>query len=516
MLRVGIDVGGTNTDAVLMNEHRLLSWHKAPTSADIGTGICEAVQAVLGQAGVPASALAAVMIGTTQFTNALVEAKRLSKVGVLRIALPAAQGVPPLTDWPDPLLQAIRAVVVEVGGGHRFDGQPYAPLDEAAVLAAADRFVQEGVEAVAISGVFSVVNPRFEQRAAELLGERMPAISLTLSSEIGKAGLIERENAAVLNAALAGTAVRVIHGFRDAFSRMGVAAPLYISQNDGTLMSLQRAQQYPVLSFASGPTNSMRGAGYLCGIRDGVVVDIGGTTADVGVLADGFPRESSLCSDIAGVRTNFRMPDVHALGMGGGSRVRVGESGAIRIGPDSVGFELLQRARCFGGDTLTLTDLAVRAGRVALGEPGRLADLSDAQCGRMLDVAQGMLCDAIDRMRTAHTRQPVLLVGGGSALVDTDIHQASTVLRPEHAGVANAIGAAIAQVSGEVDQTTSLANGLRTQVLAALKRKAMDAAIAAGARAETVEVVDIQETPLAYLPGEHARLRVRAVGELAL
>ena len=110
-----------------------------------------------------------------------------------------------------------------------------------------------------------------------------------------------------------------------------IEAPFFISQNDGTLMAPEHVERYPVLTFASGPTNSMRGAALLAGLKEAMVVDIGGTTSDVGMLMHGFPREAAVSVDIGGVRTNFRMPDVLAIGLGGGSLVR--EDGA-RIGPE--------------------------------------------------------------------------------------------------------------------------------------------------------------------------------------
>ena len=162
-----------------------------------------------------------------------------------------------------------------------------------------------------------------------------------------------------------------------------------MSQNDGTLMSPELAARFPVLTFASGPTNSIRGGGLLSGLDDCIVVDIGGTTTDVGVLSAGFPRESSVAVDIGGVRTNFRMPDVLSIGLGGGSRVRSAD-GATTVGPDSVGFRLTSEALVFGGSTLTATDIAVASGRAQIGDAARVRGRSIAHwstrrcraCGR--------------------------------------------------------------------------------------------------------------------------------------
>src|SRR5207244_9059884 len=147
---------------------------------------------------------------------------------------------------------------------------------------------------------------------------------------------------------------------RAALGELPLAVPFYISQLAASLLTAVYAESYPVLTFASGPTGSMRGAGFLSGPQDAMVVDVGGTTSDIGMLVHGFPREASIAVDIGGVRTNLRMPDVLSFGLGGGSLVRQA-GGGVRIGPDSVGYELTTKARVFGGEVLTTTDIAVAA-----------------------------------------------------------------------------------------------------------------------------------------------------------
>ena len=123
-----------------------------------------------------------------------------------------------------------------------------------------------------------------------------------------------------------------------------------------------------MLTIGSGPANSVRGAAFLTGNSDSLVVDVGGTSTDVGVLVNGFPRESSQGVEIGGVLTNFRMPDLVTMALGGGTVVSA-EPGGSRLGPRSVGYLLTQEALVFGGDTPTLTDSAVAAGRADLGRP---------------------------------------------------------------------------------------------------------------------------------------------------
>src|SRR5690606_24457285 len=113
-----------------------------------------------------------------------------------------------------------------------------------------------------------------EERAEEIIRDIAPEMRVTLSSRIGRLSLLERENAAIMNASLADLSTRVVTSFRDALEDLKITAPFFISQNDGTLMSADFVERYPVLTFASGPTNSMRGAAYLSGIEDAIVADI--------------------------------------------------------------------------------------------------------------------------------------------------------------------------------------------------------------------------------------------------
>jgi N-methylhydantoinase A/oxoprolinase/acetone carboxylase beta subunit len=259
----------------------------------------------------------------------------------------------------------------------------------------------------------------------------------------------------------------------------------------------------------------MRGGAFLSGASDAIVVDIGGTTSDFGVLHRGFPREASVDVEVAEVRTNFRMPDVISSGLGGGSVVRA-NAGAVTLGPDSVGYELGSRALVFGGDTLTATDIAVAAGRAEVGDASRvrhldrsLVDAAMAEIRRVLEVG-------IDRIKTAAGAVPVVLVGGGAILAGDRLAGASELVKPEHAEVANAIGASIAQASGEIDQVFWLEGTTRTAVLETAKEQAAAKAVDAGARRDSVQVVEVDEVPLAYLPGNAVRVRVKAVGELDL
>lgn len=512
--RIGIDVGGTNTDAVLMQGTKVLTSIKVPTTKDIGSGVAAAAKAVMEGASVGPQEIVHVMIGTTQFTNAFVERKFLVEVAALRVALPATTSVLPFTDWPDDLRSLIGQHVFLVHGGHEFDGRPISGLLEEEILTVADQIKQRNIHSVAITGVFSAIDNAMEESVAAILQRECPGIKITLSNEIGRLGLIERENASLLNASLSGFVVEVIGGFVSALKNLKIDAPLFVSQNDGTLMNEDYVERYPVLTFASGPTNSMRGAAYLTAHKEAIVVDIGGTTTDVGILSNGFPRESSIPVDIGGVRTNFRMPDILSIGLGGGSIVRQNENGEITVGPDSVGYQLTSEALVFGGKTLTTSDIAVAAGRCQLGDPELVAHLDKDFIQQAEQKIHAMIEGAIDRMKTSRSDVPVILVGGGSILVSRNLKGASEVLVPENFGVANAIGAAMAQVGGEVDRIYSYEEMGREAAIRAAKEQAESGCINAGAQADSIKIIEVEELPLGYLPGGAVRLRVKAVGDL--
>ena len=508
--RIGIDVGGTNTDAVLLEDDAVAAAVKTPTTADVTTGITRALAGLVEQA--PGARQAhAVMIGTTHFTNAVVQRKDLDKVAAVRIGLPSGASLPPFVDWPEDLAGLVRGHVVMLEGGHEFDGRPLVPFDTRGMREAARQIRHAGIRSVAIAAVFSPLNAAGEEEAAAIVREECPDVAVTLSHRLGRIGLLERENAALLNACLVDLARRTARAFTAALRASGIEAPLYLTQNDGTVMLAEVAEEYPVYSFASGPTNSMRGAAFLSKRDEALVIDVGGTTTDVGSLRLGFPREANNVVEIGGVRTLFRMPDLLSLGLGGGTRVTT--SPTLTIGPASVGYRLTEEARVFGGDVLTVTDVAVAAGLIDLGDRARVAALPAALVTEVLGRIRSMIEESVDRMKTDAGEALLIAVGGGSFLVPARLAGVSEVLNVPHQAVANAVGAAIAQVSGEVDQIFQDLS--RDEAIARARRAAEDKAVASGADRATVNVVEVEDLPLAYLPGNSLRTRVRVVGDIA-
>lgn len=510
MRRIGIDVGGTNTDAVLVDGSTILGAVKTATTDDVTSGVRTALADLTRTVGDAVATAGAVMIGTTHFVNAVVQRRQLNRAAALRICLPTCASLPPMVDWPADLAALVDGGKYLVAGGHEYDGRPIVPLDEAAIAEAGRKMRADGVQSAAVTAVFSPLTSEFEDRAAAILKSEHPDLRVTTSSTLGRIGLLERENVTILNASLQDLAEETVHAFEAAIAESGIAAPLFITQNDGTVASADAARAQPVYGFASGPTNSMRGAAFLSGIEDAMVLDIGGTTSDIGCLRAGFPREANNVVDVGGVRTLFRMPDVVSIGIGGGTIVR---PEPLTVGPLSVGYRLAREAQVFGGEELTLTDIAVAAGLADIGDPAKVAGLPAALVKDTIAEVHRRLSETVDRMKTDAAPVPLLAVGGGAFLAPDRMDGISEVVRVEHFAVANAVGAAIAQVSGEVDHV--FRDMERDALLKEAEAMARQKALAAGADAATVKVVDMEDLPLAYLPGNAVRARVKVVGDIA-
>jgi N-methylhydantoinase A/oxoprolinase/acetone carboxylase beta subunit len=495
--RLGIDVGGTNTDAVILDrDDRVLAKAKVPTTPDVTGGIVAALDAVIGGSDLDRSRITHAMLGTTHATNAVLERRKLHRVAVIRIGAPATLGVRPLFEWPADLTAVVAAGATVVAGGIEFDGRDLSPFDDDAVAAFLGS-VAGRCDGVAITSVFAPVSPRHELLAAEIVKRELGEVPVSLSHEIGSVGLLERENATVLNAALAGVAGDVARALGQALAAHDLSPVTFFAQNDG---------------IGSGPANSIRGAAFLTGRTDALVADVGGTSTDVGVLVNGFPRESSQGVEIGGIRTNFRMPDLVTIALGGGT-VLSGSERDVRLGPESVGYRLRDEALVFGGSVPTLTDSAVAAGRARLGDPALVKSvlpLLGAAC-RASDEA---LADAIDRVKTAKGDLTLIAVGGGSILIPDELPGVSEVIRPDHFDAANAIGAAIASVSGQVDRIFHFGPGGRKAAMDEASQEARDHAVAAGADPDTVQIVELEEIPLAYLTSPAVRIRAKAAGAL--
>jgi N-methylhydantoinase A/oxoprolinase/acetone carboxylase beta subunit len=449
-LSLGVVAGATTTGAVIVDERGgLVAKARAPTTPDVRGGLRAAIATLLAADAVEPARVTRAMLGAGHATRAALERGALTRVGVVRIGAPLTGAVPPLATWPAALRRTTSAGEVVVGGGSEYDGRRYAELDEEAVARFLDRLGAD-VGAVAITGVFAPVAPEQELAAAEVVRRELGgAVHLSLSHQIGTVGLLERENATVLNAALTGAAHALAGTLSEALAEATIDAEPYLAQNDGTLMALEYAQRFPVLMAGSGPANSMGGAAYLSGVVDAVVVDAGGGSTHVGALVNGVPREAPPPHELGGVRVGFRLPDVRRLAGGGDS------------------------------------------------EPA-------------LDAVA--LAASVEWVRGDLRSPPLVVVGGAAALAAERLDGVGDVIRPPDGEVAGPVGAAIAAVSGRADRICPDRPDPRARALEEARAAARARAVQAGADPDAVHVVEVEEIPLTYLVDPAIRISVKAAG----
>lgn len=242
------------------------------------------------------------------------------------------------------------------------DGQEISAVSHDQLRVHARKIKDLGIHAITIVGVYSPSYTKQEEDAAAFLAEELGSeFDISCSHSIGQAGFLERENAAILNASIRRFSRQIVHSL-DRATRFLANAGLYITLNDGTLARASYAAANPLRCLSSGPTNSARGAAFLAqemvtnneNGRDLLVIDVGGTTTDVcSLLPNGYPRQSAACVKVAGVKTNFSMPDVHSIALGAGSVIR-NYGSEVSVGPDSVALEESTKALHAGGPVFTV------------------------------------------------------------------------------------------------------------------------------------------------------------------
>ena len=526
-LRVGFDVGGTFTDGVLMRGREVLAKAKSLTTQDVTGGIVEALDCVLDGSAVDLSEISMVSLGTTHTTNALIERRNLNKVGIFRLGAPATTAIPPLTGWPNDLKETIggQELAYIIRGGSEYDGRDIVPLDKKAIEEAC-KAMEGKVDSIAITGVFSPIIADHEEQAEEVVRSVLgDEIHVTLSHRIATISLLERENSTILNAAVITVMQRAVQSLKVAVAERGINAPLFIVQNDGSVMSADYAVDYPIFTVASGPAASVRGSVYLSGIEDGVVVDIGGTSTDVAYIVKGFPRESSITVNIGGVKTNIRCPDLLSIALGGGTIVKHNGDDVTGLGPESVGYNLVRLGTSFGGPLMTVHDTAVALGKLDtrldvfktdfVTAPDKIAALSRPLVENAWEAIRKTIEETIDKMKTTGEAVPAIFIGGGALVVPkTGISGVSEVVSPDHFEVGGAIGTTIAEIGAYAEGVVDLEVEDRDGAIERVTEHAIENAVKAGAIGETAEVIDIEEIPFTYMPGKREKIRIRVKGKV--
>jgi len=492
LVRAGIDIGGTFTDAVLIDADGALTVTKVRTTPDdFARGFLDGLEALLEPAGLGPEAIGYLVHGTTVATNAIVQ-RRTAKVGLLTTAgfkdvlAIGTQLRPSLYDMqkpkPAPLVPAELRLEVDERIGPQ--GEVIRPLSEEDVERAARTFAEAGVEAVAVAFLFSFVDPRHEERAAELLEQHLPGVPVTLSSRVApEFREYQRTSTTTINASLLPLAGAYVQRLNDALTEKGVRAPLHLMQSNGGVTTGQTAAELPVGLIASGPA-----AGVISGARiasalgseDVLTFDMGGTTADVGLVIGG-QAQLRYTGEAEGHPVNLPQIDVLSVGAGGGSIARVDEFGSLRVGPESAGADPGPAAYGAGGEDATVTDAHVvlgtldperfLGGRMSL-DPDAAARAVERAVAKPLGIRLEEAAQSILRLANAtmagalrvvsvarghDPRRLALVAFGGAgpmhACAIAEELDMTRVIVPRYPGVASALGLLVSDLRHDLRRT---------------------------------------------------------------
>jgi N-methylhydantoinase A len=527
----GIDVGGTFTDLVLVDDASgRVQVAKVPTTMhNQAFGVVAALQA----AGADARSLDAIVHGTTTTTNAMLE-RKIAKVGLIttrgfrdvlelgRRTRPAPYG---LTGRFEPLIPRERRLEVD----ERLDpeGQVLVPLDESQVEAAARALLAMGAESVVLHFLHSYVNPVHERRAAEIVRALWPNPYVTAGHAIvAEYREYERGTTAAVNAAIQPVLHRYIERLRAELAKLGFARDLLVMQGNGGTVSSTLVAEHAVATVMSGPASGViaaavtaRQAGARSGTYTNVVTyDMGGTSTDVALVTGGLPSVSSELELEYAMPIHVPMVDVHTIGAGGGSIASVDAGGLLRVGPQSAGATPGPIGYGRGGTCPTITDAHLALGRL---DPDRLLAVDTPVTRAMLEaalieavghplgldaaaaaaaivrVANDKMAGAIRMVSLARGHDPrdfALFAFGGAG----PLHAAAlakelaipTVIVPARPGLTNALGCVVADLRHDYVATV---NQPLERLDDARIRRVFDAQIAAGRELLEREKVAVEQ-----------------------
>ncbi len=460
---IGIDVGGTTTDAVLIRNGEVYSTAKVSTEpGDLLSSLLEALDAI--SKDIPPEQLERVVFSTTVITNLIAEGKT-DRVALLLIPGP---GVNPASyTFPDSFY---------LKGAMDYRGREIQPLDEAELRKAVGLIRELGFSRAAVVSKFGQRNPSHELRIEEIFREMYPGCKLELGHKVsGKLNFPRRIATTMLASATRENYQEFVEKIRKALEERNIRAPVYILKADGGTLPVEKSIEFPVETIFSGPAASTIGALALTPEGEtSVVADIGGTTTDLALILSGEPLLASKGAKLGGFLTHVRAFAVRSIAVGGDSVVRVTSSNSgtklITVGPDRAG-----PAYCMGGEETTPTDALKVLGLIEVGNPERARKAIKATASSLgkseietasliVDKATQMIVEAVNEMFLEWAQEPayriwevlqekkakpenVVGIGGGARGLIAEIAKkldAKPVI-PKYAEVGNAIGAAVAR-----------------------------------------------------------------------
>ena len=527
---VGVDVGGTFTDLLLVDEGGGVRIAKVPTTVENQAfGVMAAIQ----EAGVAPDGIDAIVHGTTTTTNALLE-RKIAKVGLIttrgfRDVLEVGRRTRPnpygLKGSFEPLIP--RQWRLEVEERMDAEGEVVRPLDEAGVAAAARRLVADGVEAVVIHFLHSYINASHERRAAEIVRGLWPNPYVTVGSDIlSEYREYERGTTASINAAIQPVLDRYLKRLTDELGSRGYTRDLLVMQGNGGTVSSRIVAAHAVNTVMSGPASGVMAAAYTAsaaGVPNVITYDMGGTSSDVGLIRDGLPETGSEMDLEYALPIHVPMVDVHTIGAGGGSLARIDEAGILQVGPESAGATPGPICYGRGGTRPTITDANLVLGRLnpkgllKVERPVPLADVraiigetigkplgldADAAAAAILRVANDRMAGAIRMVSLARGHDPrdfALFAFGGAG----PLHAAALarelgipkLLIPIRPGITNALGCAVADLRHDYVNTV---NRPLAQLDMAQARAILEAQVAEGRRTLEAEGAAVERIDLVF------------------
>jgi len=372
---IGVDTGGTFTDMVCRGPNGFSFLAKVPsTPEDPSRAVLQAVDTVVSECGIDPGQIARFVHGTTVATNAIIERKG-ARVGllttkgfrdVLEIGRQMRSGLYDLILKPEtPVFLAPGRFRREVVERIAADGTVVVPLDEDTVRTAVRDLLDLGVEAIAVSYLFSFRSPNHEQRTRDIVREMAPGLSISISSEVDPAEReYERTVATAFDAYIKPVVDSYLRDLEAGLRNKAVQAPLQVMQSRGGITSVDSARRRPVRLTLSGPAGGIAGGRISAeagGLRDVITVDVGGTSCDIALIADGkaITRPEG---EVAGYPVRISMVDVNAIGAGGGSIAWIDSAGGLKVGPRSAG--AMPGPACYdrGGTEATVTDASIVLG----------------------------------------------------------------------------------------------------------------------------------------------------------
>ena len=540
---LGIDVGGTHTDAALIENFKLIKKAKVLTDQESLIDSLLEVTDELFKSENPGD-LKRVVLSTTISTNAIVQGKT-KMVGMI---LASGPGLPPS-------LLKITDDTHFISGYVNHRGVEIAGIDHDEVSRIGDHFKEEGIDHVGIVGKFSTRNPRQEIEIRDIINDNLKHTSLGHRMS-GHLNFPRRIATTYLNAAIWDLYTSFIKEIRKFVVQMGTDVPIYILKADGGTFEIERSAEYPAKTILSGPAASIMGILSLtdCG-KDAIALDIGGTTTDIAIFAGGVPLLEPSGVTIEGHKTLIRGLRTRSLGIGGDSRVKY-ESNRITIGPERDG-----PAAAFGGPSPTPTDAMIVLGLTKIGDREKATDavseiakragcpvheaakiIFDQTCSKIAISVKEMVEEINNRpVYTIHemlegkklTPETLHVVGGPAEPMAEhlgELLECSTHI-PDHAEVANAIGAALSRTTAELTlladterkiltiveeglQTPIAHNFSREDAFSIGKEKLRERALKMGAKEEDIEMEVIEDQQFNmirgfYTTGKNIRVKVQ-------